>query len=343
MGLEHLFKPRICELGKIKIGRKSDTVRQSSSGPWRAPEKLDHFLITTLQRTKEGDLVNDDELMTELLADNGSHDGKLRQIPVFFLGNEIEDILQSAWVCYAGKRIAAKSDGVTLTKYIDLKSGEVLKAPEEVEWKPEYADLKDGKGVPRFKLHSTLNCVIATRSGRWGGVYKFRTTSRISGEQLYGSILHIKQLTGGVLRGLPLCLVVRPMQVAPDGKPTTVYVVHAELRGKDLHEIQVRSLEQKRYEVAHISDLRKADEQYRLLLKAPGENEDDAEVGEVVDEFHPEQVESEPMPPAGPDPLVEALTSDVDVPDDAPFPPLTDTEREHMDRTGNVPADGRLL
>lgn len=325
MGLEHLFKPRICELGKIKIGKKSDQVRQTSGGgTWRAPEKIDHFLITTLQRTPAGDLVNDDAVMAELSIEHADIDGKLRQIPIFVLANEVEDVLQSAWVCYAGKRCAAKSDGVTLTKYIELKTGEALDVPEVVDWKPEYADLKDKKGAPLFKLHSTFNCVIASKSGRWGGVYKFRTTSRISGEQLYGSLLHVKQLTGGVLRGLPLRLVVRPMQVAPDGKPTTVYVVHAELRGADLHEIQMRSLEQKRYEVEHISEIRKADEQYRLLLRAPGDGEVDDEVVDVVEEFHPEQVETVAGPaPTDPDPLLE---------DEPPFP-------EHVGATEPDDAD----
>jgi hypothetical protein len=306
--LELLFKPRICELGKIKIGKKSDQERQSAGGgTWRAPEKIDHFLITTLGRTPKGDLVIDHEIMAELLTSHGDDDAKLRRIPIYVLSNEIEDCLLASWVCYAGKKIAARSDGERVTKFIDLKSGEILAAPEISEWKPEYANLKGKKGEPLFKLHSTFNCVIASKSGRWGGVYKFRTTSKISGEQLYGSLLHIKQLTGGVLRGLPLSMVVRPLQVAPDGKVTTVYVVHVELRGADLHEIHTRALEQKRYEVEHVSEIRKADEQYRLLLAAPGESETDDDAAEIVDEFHPENVEAAPAPPAEHDPVLDEI------------------------------------
>lgn len=295
MALEDLFKPRICELGKIKIGRKSAQERKTASGgTWRAPEKLDHFLVTTLQRTTTGDLMPDAAVMDELSQSVGDKDGKIRRLPVFVLSNEIDDILQSAWVSYVGKALAAKSDGKVLTKYIDMKTGDRLSEPEDVPWKEEYKDLKDSKGALRFKLHSTFNCVIASKSGRWGGVYKLRTTSRISGEQLYGSILSVLQLTGGVLRGLPLSLVVRPMQVQPDGKPTTVYVVHLELRGADLHEIQTRALEQKRFEVEHYLGMKKQDERYRLLLKAPGEDEDEEEVTDVVEEFHPETVEEAP-------------------------------------------------
>ena len=43
--------------------------------------------------------------------------------------------------------------------------------------------------------------MIAAKESRFGGVYKFRTTSIISFKQLYSSLLHIHQLTGGVLVG----------------------------------------------------------------------------------------------------------------------------------------------
>lgn len=286
MGLFDVVKPQVCEIGKIKIGGKGDERKSQSGGTYRMPAKYDHFVITSLNRNQAGDFIRDDELMKSLVADGwGDPDGKLRRIPISLLSNDIEDVMQAAWVWYEGKKVAARSDGVTLTKFFNGK--EWLKVPEEVEWKPEYAELRDSKGSPRFKLHTIFNCVISVRQAHWGGVYKFRSTSRITASQLAGSLLEIKQLTCGVLRGMPLRLVMRPMQVAPEGKPTTVYVLHTELIGDDLIAIQDMALNRAKVELANAKSMNLAQLEYRKLVRSPGV-EDEQEAAEIADEFHPE-------------------------------------------------------
>ena len=114
-----------------------------------------------------------------------------------------------------------------------------------------------------------MNVVIASAEAKWGGFYKFRTTSRITADQLYGSLVQLRQLTGGVLRGLPLRMAVRPLQVCPDGKPTTVYVVHVELAGADVTAIQRKALEIAQFEVANARQLQAAQHEYRQLLPRP--------------------------------------------------------------------------
>lgn len=294
MGLFDLVTaPRVAELGKIKIGGKDEKVRQSQGGgTWRAPKKLDHFIITGLNRTAAGDLAPDTELMAALVARKfGDEDGKLRRLPIMVCSNDIEDIIQARYVWYAGRKVAARSDGKTVVWFGDPKTFKFLPEPREEPWREEYADLVNPKGVKIFKLHSVFNCMIAANVARWGGVYKFRTTSWYTANQLVGSLMHIHQLTGGVLRGLPMQLVIRPMTVEPEGKPTKIYVVHCELAGADLLSIRNSALELARSEAENSRQLRAAQIEYKRLLSPPGDNETEIEASEVVAEFHPENME----------------------------------------------------
>lgn len=291
MALLDLLKPRVIEMGKIKIGGLGEARASKSGGTYRLPRKDDHFTITTLVRNKpvNGDLIPDDELMSALVAEGyaDKHDGKLRQLPIMLLSDEMDDILQCAWVWYGGKTVYARSDGKRVTWLGDPKTMKPLKEPKEEDWKPEYADLLDPKGNNIFKLHTTFNCIIATGSqhSRWGGVYKFRTTSRISGDQLLGSLLFNADLTGGFLRGVPMRLVLKPVQVAPKGQVSTVYVVHVELRGVDLLSIQRQALQLAQTRVANKLKLL----EYRRILTAPGSETSLAEIEDLQQEFQPEE------------------------------------------------------
>ena len=123
----------------------------------------------------------------------------------------------------------ARSDGQQLWKYGDLKTGQLFDEPQVLEWNDSFLEAKLN-GKPIFKKHTTMEFVIRVPEARWGGIYRFRTTSEITADQLYGSLLHLKRLTNGVISGMPLMLVVRPVVVTPDGKPTMVYVCHVELQ-----------------------------------------------------------------------------------------------------------------
>ena len=150
-------------------------------------------------------------------------------------------------------------------------------------------------GERGWKLHGNLACVIAEGQARFGGVYVFRTTSQISLSQLYGSLLTVSALTGGILVGVPLRLVVRGMQVSPQGKTTTVYVVHVELAGVDVTEVQRTALAAATYRAQHHTQIRAAQAQYAALVAHVGD-EDEDEVAAIVEEYHPPAVEPEPDP-----------------------------------------------
>jgi len=291
---------RVVELGKIKIGGKGEERKTAEGKVWRLPRKDDHFSITTMNRSDAGDFVLDAALMQDLIRQYGDKDGKLRQLPVRLLSDDLDDVLQTGWVWYMGKVRAAVSDGKTVTWHNDPNIGpdfgKKFAEPVVEPWRKEFAEIKDTRNrdpkrhTRLFKLHSILNCVIAAKESRFGGVYKFRTTSLITFKQLYASLMHVQALTGGVLMGMPLMLVVRPMQVAPEGQPTTVYVVHAELRGAGLAELQAQAVKQMTFMVDNRQRLMAAQAQYKQLLAAPGEeNEDEAK--DVADEFAPDMNE----------------------------------------------------
>lgn len=281
--------PRPIELGKIKVGGLGQERTSARGTKWRQPEKYDHFVVTTLTRNDEGRLINDGELMQTLVRDHGDRDGKVRQIPIRILSDELEDVLQARFVWYGKKSAGAVSDGQTVTWYYELGTMKPLNPPRVEDWRPEMLDLcLPGTENPIFKLHANFNCVIACGDSRFGGVYKFRTTSIISFKQLYASLLHISQLTGGVLVGMPLMMCVRPMLVKPKDSPTTVYVVHCELRGKDMQQIQTIALDQARFRLQFAGDLQKVQRQYRALLTAPGD-EAELEAGDIAEEFQPEE------------------------------------------------------
>ena len=312
---------RLTELGKIKIGGLGEVRKAQSGRDYRMPRKDSFFTVTTTFRNKAGDLVEDVALMSQLLEKYGEPDfdnpkvRRLRQIPIRLLTDDVDDAVQVAYVWYSGKACAARSDGKTVTWNVDRQTGQVLPEPLIEDWKPEYLDLMLGQGdraVPMFKLHAKLSCIIAANDARWGGVYCFRTTSQITARQILSDLTMCQAETGGILTGIPLWLVVRPMMCTPTIKgkptPTVVYVCHIEMRGAELKQIQADAREAARWQLENLQQVQAMRKQYKLLcLPAPGQ-ESAKEIGEVVAEFVPEAPEqpAEHSNPA-PDPAWEAM------------------------------------
>lgn len=295
MTLEDIVKilgreARLPCLGNIKIGGLGEERVNAKGGKWRMPRRDDHFTITTLARDEKGNFAPDSELMTELLAEFAdTKDKKLRQIPIRVLSDDISEVLQSVFAWYAGKKRLAVSDGKTITWYIDPKTLEKLNPPFEEPWRADILDGVEKNGAKCFKLHATFNCVIASKVGRFGGVYKFRTTSEISFGQMWSGLTYISALTDGLLAGMPLMLCVRKMPVAKEGVGS-VDVVHIELRGAGLMELQAKAVELMAWRAQNHKQFEATRTQYKLLAAAtaPGtENED--EVAAIAEEFAPDE------------------------------------------------------
>lgn len=311
--------PRPIELGKIKIGGKSAQVRKTAAGKeWRAPEKHDYFTITTLGRNQAGDLEEDASVTDQLIEecgdppemnrDRNDKRNHLRRIPIRVLSNEIQDIMQSAYVWYAGRIVGARSNGREVIWYNDPTTGARLDQPKIETWTPELLETRNAQGIKIFKLHTVFNCVIATKQAKWGGVYKFRTTSVVSSRQLFSTLVLLHQRSCGILEGMPLMLVVRRMEVAPEGKPTTVYVVHVEMRVGDEEEIQKKAIALAQLQLERKQEMQAVRVSMLKMLPAPG-MESNGEAAHVNEEFSPETADDavSARPAAKPDEFWDSM------------------------------------
>lgn len=290
--------PRLSETGKIKIGglgkpmlKKSAKGKQNPTVDdyYRMPLKFDHFIVTKTSRSEAGDLEHDEALMAALPKDR---DGKCREIPVVLHSDDIDEVFPTAYALYAGRKLACTGNGEKALRYdFDKATRQRLDSKKEVGCVcPYYTEA--GQCKPHGTLHASIflpNVALA------GAVYKWRTTSEISISRMLGSLQQILAVTG-TLRGLPLVLKLEPVVVSPEGKSTTVYTCHLELRAKDLVEVQTKALEAARIrnELGGRSPV-----PYRALISAPGsESESPGEQAEVYDEFHsnPEETEPEAAP-----------------------------------------------
>jgi hypothetical protein len=279
----HNLRPSLAEAGKIKIGRLSAEEKQSKAGgTWRPPEKLDHFVITGTSRGPDGMLIPDDALMAALPHDT---DGKIREIPIVLHSDVIDEVFPTRYVRYEGRKLACHGDGEIAT---EMPAGKSRQCP------------CSALTTHRCKPSGILHCSIRVE-GRAvaGAVHKWRTTSLISCQQMIGSLMQIRQ-TVGVIQAIPLVLRVGPVQVAPDGKPTTVYVCWVELRALDLSQVQATAMQlaQQREAVRMAITGEMGDGyQYRELVAPTPEEEQD-----TADEFYPpEDAPAEPEPVALPE------------------------------------------
>ena len=295
------IQPRLAELGKIKIGGKGEERPTQSGGTFRIPQKHSYFTITGCERDSAGDLKVDSGLMDRLLLRYGEEVieekrkgtssekttvRRLREIPIALLSDSLDDVIMAAYCYYEGRSLIARCDGETCTRFRD-KDRNPIPGGKAAPCSGEHLKAVDKKGRLQFKLHTKLVCAIAEGEAKFGGYYVFRTTSLISTQQLVGGLRHVQSLTGGILCGLPLRLVVRGVEVQPEGKPTTVYVAHIELRGADLNAVQQQALALAQVRIKNAHELGVASQQYRALLTAPGENEETDEQAEVAAEYHP--------------------------------------------------------
>jgi hypothetical protein len=277
--------PRLAERGRIKIGMKGDEKTSVHEKRFLMPVKLDHFLLTTMQRDAAGRLIPDVALMARLKPEGG----KITEIPVRLLYDDVDLNFQTRYACYKGNRCWCSGDGETAQRFAG-ENGKYQEVPCPCERQDPFY-----QGQDRCKILGTLQ-VLIEGTDRIGGVWKFRTTSWNTVNAILSSLALIKTITGGPLAGIPLHLVLSPktVTVPTTGQNMVVYVVSLEYRGNE------EALAELGYQIArrrieHQIKMEQIEAEARRLLLPP-QAEPPEEQEEVAQEFYPEgTVEAEDL------------------------------------------------
>lgn len=268
--------PRLAEVGKIKCGIKGEMRKSQYGKEFMLPKKLDHFIITTLERDQGGHLLLDNALMERLK--NGKE--KITEIPIRLLYDDIDLNFQTRYALYSGNKCVCSGDGETAES---IEKGSIPCPCNRQP--PEYA------GNDKCKINGTLVCLIEGAE-KIGGCYKFRTTSYNSVTNILSSLIFIKTITYGKLAWIPLVLTLAAKSTTIPGKQqnTTVYCASIEFRG-GISNLQQLGLDISKQQIEyklnmdHIEDNAKK----QLLIT----QEDPIEAQDFQEEFYPENIEEQ--------------------------------------------------
>jgi hypothetical protein len=281
--------------GHIKIGKKGEVRKSSKPGgdDWQPPLKLDHFVITTLERDKDNNFVRDDALH-KVLAEKG-YGERPTVLPIQLIYNDLELNYADYLGAWRGKTRWCFSDGCS-----GLAERLIGDGPNYGTERQEVACPCDRLTDPSYskpdkcKPHGRLDCIIEGAL-TVGGVYRFDTTSWGTCEGLESSLDFIRKVTGGRLAGLPLNLTLsKQTKTNPTtNKPVEVYIVGVEYRGslEELRLSMIRQLEADRSFFTRIA---------AIEAKVPRNNLhnlDEEEEVDLAEEFHPDAVAETAQPP----------------------------------------------
>ncbi len=276
--------PRLPERGKIKIGIKGQWITSAKEKKFQPPKKLDHFLITKTVRgdNTEANFVEDTELMKLLKKKYADPDSKLRRIPIRLLYNDIGLNVQTRYAAYKGRKtLLCTGDGETATKNDGKGVFTERKCP---------CDHKD----PTYQIEhpKETRCKIATRfqceiigCEEVGGVFVFRSTGYNTAVELPSSLLYISSMTGGILAGLELMLVMAP-RTKEKGDIHVVSVIYSGSR-TELKESATKLLES---DTMYTQRQELAESSARKLLTSANDNDNPED---ITDEFYPEEAKKD--------------------------------------------------
>ena len=270
--------PGLTEIGKIKIGRKGAERKNAEGKTWQLPEKVDHFIVTTLDRGPDNNFLPDKELCARLkLAE------KPKEIPITLLFDDLSLNFQSRYVCYVGKKLACSGDGENA-----ITAGHKIIPCPCPQKEPTY------KGPDKCKMKGWLSCLI-TGAGIVGGVWKFRTTGYNSTVGIMSSLSLIATMTGGFLAGIPLRMRIMPkVATNPDnGQSVTIYVVGITFAG-DMAQLQKTSLAIAQSNAEYRQRMIGVEDAMRKLISVDAEIVDQA--GDINEEHYPPEPEEPDVP-----------------------------------------------
>lgn len=256
------IQPRLCEIGKIKIGGKGRETTTKSGKKMRLPVKYDHFVITKTTKDSDDNFEVDKDLMAQL-------GGKPKELSIRLLFDDIDLNFQTSYSCYKGKKCFCRGDGEKAMRIND-ETGirkEISCIPEECEYKQ--------KGY--CKISGILSCLLPQAS-RIGGVYKLRTHSYNSVVNVLSALQFLSLATNGMLFNLPLKLELIEKETEEHGK---IKVVNIAFDG-NMDQLNNTIVQEKQRRLSGNIDVKKIEEK----AVNSGLLEDNEEDEEIENEFY---------------------------------------------------------
>jgi hypothetical protein len=260
--------PRLAEVGKIKIGVKGE----KKVGGHLLPKKLDHFAIATLLKDEVGRLVMDDK-MNAIIGE------KCTSLDICLCYDDLTMNMPTSYSWFANSKLVCMGNGRTATRRKEDGS------EEEIPCNPkECAAYKEKK----CNAYGRLSVILAS-ANRIGGVYVLRTHGWNTIRNVLSSMAFIRKEAGEVLAGLPLCMKLLPMTVAPRsvGFNVKIYAVNIEYPGT-LSELKQAGAEEMERRVKFGINMKQTEDRYRESVKTRMKEEAEEDAGDIAAEFAPE-------------------------------------------------------
>lgn len=243
---------------RIAMGRPGNP---DGRGRDRSPQELDHFEVTR-PGVEEGHLYAKAQEVHDIVGD------KPRRLNIIVASDDIEDFVDQRYearakmggrvvvYCHGDGRTAKRRVGDGPDDVVEVEcraaprrengSGYYDRTPRELaegidsEFKRKeppprgaqlrcpFAQNKDHQAGPMCKPRTKMLCNLVD-SPRLGGVSRFQSSGHNTADGIVGSLLAIKEMTGGFLAGVPLALVLERKQIDYGGRRATHSVAHVEL------------------------------------------------------------------------------------------------------------------
>ena len=275
------LKVALPELGKIKSGVKGKEIASKEGNKFRPPQKLDHFIITTMERDTEGDFIVDLVLMETLKKSDAARvnkDGNLTGIPIQLLYNNIDLNFPTRYACYVGGKCVCSGDG----EEAHTRDGRTVKCP---------CDKQDMgyQGKDKCKINGKLFCVIDGTTSV-GACHVLRTTSFNTVQSIVSGLSFIQAAAGGMLAFLPLQLVLTPKTtvIPSTGTATTVYVASIVYNG-NINELRQAAICLAKDRAHYIIEMDTIETSAKQLMLTAVESPEEAK--DIQEEFYPDAVE----------------------------------------------------
>ena len=259
--------PRLAETGKIKIGTLSDKIVSGR----RLPKKLDHFVVTSLLRNENGDLMIDEEMAKKI-------GNSCQELPIYLCYDDPSLNFTTFYGYFTQSRLRCMGNGITASR--TLESGD----KEEIACNPKTCEAYKNK---QCKPYGRLSVILADAS-RVGGCHILRTTSWNSIRNILTSMAFIKTITGGIIAGIKLKLTLIPMQVQPRdlGRTVKIYTVNIEYDGSwdQLKDVAAKEMQRRVQLGTNMKQIESGD---REMIAEQVKTEAEEQAAEISQEFNP--------------------------------------------------------